>query len=92
MLPLNTRRAWWPLVAVGAGGTVWRRENLLRMEILPRDGLLMAGNGAEVPAGGPLLAVQLDFRNHSGDTTPGLHTRVAKATLLLYKRCYAKAH
>lgn len=42
---------------------------------------MMAGNGAEVPAEGPLLAVQLDFRNFPGVTSPGLHARVAKAAL-----------
>jgi hypothetical protein len=75
--PFDTRRAWWPLVAVDAGGTTWRRGNPLRMEILPKKGLLMAGNGAEV-ATGPLLAVRLDFRNFSRVISPGLHSRVAK--------------
>ena len=65
LVPLDTRRAWRPLVAAGAGGTTWRRGNSLRMEILPKKGLLMAGNGAEVPTG-PLLAVRLDFRNFTG--------------------------
>ena len=79
------------MVAAGAGGTTWRRGEPLRMEILPNEGLLTAGNGAEV-ATGPLLAVRLDFRKFTGVTTPGLHLRVAKAALLLHKRCYAKAH
>ena len=60
------------------------------MEILPKEGLLMAGNGAEVLTG-PLLAVLLDFRKFSGVTSPGLHARVAKVALQLHKRCYAKA-
>ena len=89
LVPLDTRRTWWPLVAAGAGGTVWRKGSPLRLEISPDEGLLTAGNGAEVPAGGPLIAVRLDFRSHSGATSPGLHSRVAKAALSLYERCYA---
>ena len=78
------------MVAAGAGGIPYRKGEPLRMEILPIEGLLMAGNGAEVDTG-PLLAVRLDFRNFSGVTSPGLHSRVAKAALLLHKRCHAKA-
>ena len=90
LVPLDTRRAWWPLVAAGAGGIPYRKGEPLRMEILPTEGLLMAGNGAEVESG-PLLAVRLDFRKFTGVTSPGIHSRVAKAALLLHKRCHAKA-
>ena len=92
LIPLDTRRTWWPLVAAGAGGTVWRKGKPLRMEIRPKDGLLTASNGAEVPAGGPMMAIRLDYRSFSGVTSPGLHMRVAKAALSLHRRCYANTH
>ena len=55
LVPLDTRRAWWPLVAAGAGGTTWRRGEPLMVGILPKECLLTAGNEAEV-ATGPFLA------------------------------------
>ena len=89
LVPLDTRQPWWPLVAAGAAGTVWRRGSPLRMEFEPRDGLLTASTGAGVSAGRPLMAVRLDFRGVVGVTTPGLRKRVTREAHSLYKRCYA---
>ena len=78
VVPLDTRQPWWPLVAAGAAGGVWRKGRPMRVKAAARDGLLKGPGGVDVPEGCPLLAIRLDFRRvtASSVTTPGLRRRL----------------
>ena len=78
VVPLDTRQPWWPLLAVGAAGGVWRKGKPLRMELAQEDGLLVGPDGAGMPASRPLIGIRLDFTHVHGTTAtvPGLRARL----------------
>jgi hypothetical protein len=80
VFPLDTRQPWWPLVATGAAGTVWRRGKPVRLELPPRVGLMIGPDGAAMPAGRPLIGMRLDFRETTKATvtSPGLRKNLQK--------------
>ena len=81
VFPLDTRQPWWPLVATGATGTVWRRGIPARTELPPRVGLTRGPDGAAMPAGMPIIGMRLDFREDTPKTatTPGLRKNLQRA-------------
>lgn len=75
VVPLDTRQPWWPLLAVGAAGGVWRRGSPVRVELNPKDG---GTDGEAVLAARPLLGIRLDFSGvkETRPTAPGLRRRL----------------
>ena len=61
VVPLNTREIWWPLVAAGAHGAVWRDGAPMRMKLHRRRGLLWKQGRKMAPGYRDLLVVRLDF-------------------------------
>ena len=78
VVPWDTRQPWWPLVAPGAAGGVWRQGKPVRVELAARDGLVVGADGAGMPASRPLIGVRLDFTrvDESAATVPGLRARL----------------
>ena len=81
VVPIDTRQPWWPLVATGATGSVWRAGKPLRTELEPRHGMVIGPDGAAMGAGRPLMGIRLDFRAVAVGTsaTPGMRRRVQTA-------------
>jgi len=88
LVPWDTRQPWWPLVAPGSAGTVFRAGKPLRVGLQPRDGLLTTCGGVDVPAQRPLLAIRLDFTDCKANraTVPGMLKRVRAATAARARR------